>query len=41
MYQNILIGIGIISIYFIVKCSCAKNTKNNNHFMFKSSYYPH
>ena len=41
MYQNILIGIGIICIYYLVNCTCAKNITNNKHIMFKSSYYPH
>ena len=42
MYQNILIGAGIISIYFILKCTCPRNTNmNKSHIMFKGSYYPH
>ena len=42
MYQNILIGVGMICTYFIINYACARNTNmNKSHIMFKGSYYPH
>ena len=41
MYENIVIGVGIISIYFLIKCTCTQKIQDTTHIMFKGSYYPH